>query len=102
MKIGLVSGLFLRPFPFPETLPDAAYGDPPKTPRRAFWDRLTERLQSLPGAEHVGLVSCPPLGCYWGNFYDVEGRAPLAQGQSDPVTLYRPPRRVISRQWASA
>jgi predicted permease len=82
---------------FALALPDAAYGDPPKTPddqrgqkRRPFWNKLVERLQTLPGVEHAGLVSCPPLGCHWGTFYDVEGRAPLAPGQSNPVTLYRP------------
>jgi predicted permease len=82
---------------FAVALPDATYGDPPKTPddqqgtkQTAFWKRLVERLQSLPGVEHAGVVSCAPLACHWGTFYDVEGRAPLAPGQPNPVTLYRP------------
>jgi putative ABC transport system permease protein len=82
---------------FALALPDAAYGDSPKTPpeeqgqkQRAFWTRLVERLRSLPGVEQAGLVSCPPLSCHWGTFYDVEGRAPLAPGEPNPVTLYRP------------
>jgi predicted permease len=82
---------------FALALPDAGYGDPPKTPeaeqgqkRRAFWNRLIDRLQASPGVEHAGLVSCPPLGCHWGNFYRIEGRAPLAPGQANPVTLSRP------------
>ena len=54
-----------------------------------FWDRLTERLTALPGAESVGLVSCPPLGCHSGTFFDIEGRAPRAPGQANPVTLVR-------------
>jgi putative ABC transport system permease protein len=56
----------------------------------AFWDRLTERIGALPGVTNVGLVSCPPLGCHWGTFYLVEGRAPLKPGESNPVTLVRP------------
>jgi predicted permease len=82
---------------FALALPDAAYGDPPKTPEDqtgtkqvAFWNRLVQRLNSLPDVEQAGVVSCAPLGCHWGTFYDVEGRAPLAPGQSNPVTLYRP------------
>jgi predicted permease len=35
-------------------------------------------------------VSCPPLGCHWGTFYQVEGAAPPAPGQATPVTLFRP------------
>jgi predicted permease len=82
---------------FALALPDAAYGDPPNaaeqqrgSKRRAFWNRLVERLENLPGVEHVGLVSCAPLSCHWGRFFDVEGRAPLAPGQSNPVILFRP------------
>ncbi len=86
-----------RVLTFALALPNATYGDPPKTPddqqgakQTAFWTRLVDRLQSLPGVEHAGVVSCVPLGCHWGTFYDVEGRAPLAPGQPNPVTLYRP------------
>jgi predicted permease len=86
-----------RVLTFAVALPNATYGDPPKTPddqqgtkQTAFWKRLVERLQSLPGVEHAGVASCAPLGCHWGTFYDVEGRAPLAPGQPNPVTLYRP------------
>jgi predicted permease len=82
---------------FTVALPEATYGDGDKTPEAergrkmmAFWDRLTERMSALPGVESVGLVSCPPLGCHWGTFYDVEGRAPRAPGQANPVTLFRP------------
>jgi predicted permease len=85
-----------RVLTFALALPNAAYGDPPKTPddrqgakQTAFWKRLVERLQSLPGVEHAGVVSCVPLSCHWGTFYDVEGRV-LAPGQPNPVTLYRP------------
>jgi predicted permease len=82
---------------FTVALPRATYGDPDDTPdaergRKVlpFWDRLVGRLAALPGVAHVGLVSCPPLGCHWGTFYNIEGRAPLAPGQANPVTLFRP------------
>jgi predicted permease len=75
---------------FSLALPEALYGGEDDKKVMAFWDRLTERLSAIPGATSVGLVSCPPLGCHWGTFYDIEGRALLAPGQANPVTLYRP------------
>jgi predicted permease len=78
-----------RVLTFSLALPDATYGDQEGKKALAFWDRLTERLSALPGVESAGLVNCPPLGCHWGTFYDIEGRAPLAQGQVNPVTLVR-------------
>ena len=73
---------------FAVSLPDASYPDEPK--RLAFWERLSARLQTLPGVESAGIVSCPPLSCHWGTFFVIEGRAPLAPGESNPVTLQRP------------
>ena len=74
---------------FSLALPDVTYQDDAK--RLAFWNRLTERLSAAPGVESAGIVSCPPLGCHWGTFFQrIEGRAPLAPGQANPVTLYRP------------
>jgi predicted permease len=72
---------------FSVALPDATYDQDDKLV--AFWDRLSERLAALPGVESFGLVSCPPLGCHLGTFYDIEGRAPGARGQANPVTLVR-------------
>jgi putative ABC transport system permease protein len=72
------------------SLPDASYGGSGPERTLAFWDRLTDRLAAAPGAGHVGLVSCPPLGCHWGTFFAIEGRPPLKPGESNPVTLYRP------------
>src|SRR6185369_10792660 len=43
----------------------------------------------LPGVDHVGIVTCPPFDCHWGNFYKAEGAPPLRKGELDPVTLYR-------------
>jgi predicted permease len=76
---------------FSLALPEVTYGDD-EHPEKAlpFWDRLTQRLSSLPGVEAAGLVSCPPLGCHWGVFFNVEGAPPPAPGQANPVVLYRP------------
>jgi predicted permease len=71
-------------------LPEAAYSTPDNKRIIAFWDRLTERFAQLPGVEASGIVSCPPLGCHWGNFFSVEGRPPLKPGEANPVVLHRP------------
>jgi predicted permease len=68
-------------------LPQVAYPDDAK--RLAFWNRLETRLASLPGVESAGIVSCVPLGCHWGTFFDIEARV-LPPGQANPVTLFRP------------
>jgi predicted permease len=71
---------------FSVALPEAGY---PKEPQRlAFWDRLERRMAELPGVQSAGLITCAPLGCHWGTFFNIEGveRKP---GESVPVTLYR-------------
>jgi predicted permease len=75
---------------FSVSLPEAVYGSQNDAKALAFWNRLIERLQSQPGVEAAGVVSCVPLGCHWGTFYNVEGAAPRAAGEAHPVTLYRP------------
>jgi predicted permease len=76
---------------FSVALPQANYGDDDHPEQAlAFWDRLAARLSTLPGVDAAGLVSCPPLGCHWGMFFRVEGAAPLAPGQTNPVVLFRP------------
>jgi putative ABC transport system permease protein len=54
----------------------------------AFWDQLRERTRGLPGVDAAGLITCPPLGCHWGNFYIVEGSIPSPDGKN-PVVLTR-------------
>jgi putative ABC transport system permease protein len=72
---------------FSIALPAAAY---PKTPQQlAFWQRVEARIAALPGVEASGLVSCPPLGCHLGTFWEIEGRKPAAPGEANPVTLFR-------------
>ena len=68
------------------SLPEAGY--PKAEQRLVFWDRLERRMAGLPGVESAGLITCAPLGCHWGNFFNVEGveRKP---GESVPVTLLR-------------
>ena len=72
---------------FSVALPAASYAD--GAARLAFWDQLLARLRTTPGIEAAGIVSCPPLTCHWGNFYRIEGRAPLGSGESNPVVLTR-------------
>jgi predicted permease len=71
---------------FSVSLPEVSYPKPEQ--RLAFWERLERRMASLPGVESAGLITCAPLGCHWGNFFNVEGveRKP---GESSPVTLMR-------------
>jgi putative ABC transport system permease protein len=72
---------------FQVSLPGLTYSDGPK--RLAFWDRLLERIRASAGVEAAGVISCPPLGCHWGNFYKIEGRPPLKPGETNPVVLSR-------------
>lgn len=55
-------------------LPSNAY--PQLQARAAFYQRVLERLQQLPGADAAGLVSVPPLaGDYWLDMARVQGDA---------------------------
>lgn len=72
---------------FTVSLPEAVYAKPEQ--QLAFWDKLRARLGRLPGVESAGLISCLPLGCHWGNFFQIEGVTPRP-GETVPVTLYRP------------
>jgi len=68
-------------------LPETTYKD--DAARLAYWDRLEAKLRTLPGVERAGLITCPPLGCHWGTFFTIEGRAAAASGDADPVVLNR-------------
>jgi predicted permease len=68
-------------------LPEAAYGS--MQAERVFYEELVRRVRGLPGVEAAAAISCPPLGCHWGNFYDVEGARPRAKGEPNPVVLSR-------------
>jgi putative ABC transport system permease protein len=73
---------------FALALPEATYATDEK--RLQFWKTVEDRFRQAPGVEAAGIVSCPPLTCHWGTFFDIEGRAPLAPGEANPVTLVRP------------
>jgi predicted permease len=71
---------------FAVALPNAAY---PTERRTGFWEELLTRLDATAGVERAGAVTCLPLTCHWGNFYEVEGQPPRAAGEADPVILRR-------------
>jgi len=72
---------------FQLNLPEASYPDPPQ--RLAFWSRLVERLEALPGVDAAGAITCPPLGCHWGTFFEAEGQPPRGPSDKNPVVLHR-------------
>ncbi len=71
---------------FALSLPEVSY--PEEEDRLAFWDRLSARMSAMPGVDAAGLVTCAPLGCHWGTFFEFEGveRQP---DDSMPVSLMR-------------
>jgi predicted permease len=72
-------------------LPNAVYGGGPDGKKVvAFWDRLGEQFNALPGVVAAGIISCPPLSCHWGNFFVAEGQPPRRPDETNPVVLYRP------------
>jgi predicted permease len=56
---------------------------------QALYGSLLERLGAIPGVEHAGAVTCPPLTCHWGYFMVAEGQDPPRPGEPDPVILVR-------------
>ena len=60
---------------------------PDSTSLWTFRQRLLAELAAVPGVESAGLISCPPLGCHQGNFFEAEGAPPRPSGAATPVTL---------------
>ena len=52
-------------------IPDASYSKPEQ--KIAYYDRLLEHLQALPGVKASGATSSPPLGGQWGGVFEAEG-----------------------------
>lgn len=69
------------------TLPEATYPD--ADARRAFWERLDERIGALPGVELSGLTTLAPLSGHTGWFFDIEDGIELPEEESRPVVLTR-------------
>jgi predicted permease len=73
---------------FSVALPGAKYTN--NEMRLAFYSRLEERLQALPGVANAGLITCAPLSdCHWGVFYQAEGAPPRRPDDPNPVVLNR-------------
>jgi predicted permease len=73
---------------FTISLPGVTYAD--NAARMAFFDRLEERLRTLPGVTNAGTISCAPVsGCHWGVFYHAEGAAPRGPNDPNPIILNR-------------
>lgn len=72
---------------FRVSLPRATYAG--AIEQFAFYNRMIERLRTIPGVDHVGGATCLPLTCHTGSFFRAEGAPRAAPGASDPVTLTR-------------
>jgi putative ABC transport system permease protein len=57
--------------------------------QQAFYARLVERLEAVPGVTGVGIVTCLPFTCHQGNFLQAEGAPPPRANGSSPVVLTR-------------
>jgi putative ABC transport system permease protein len=68
-------------------LPSAKYHEPEK--KSAFFQRVLERVRSLPGVVAAGAVSNLPLsGSNWGRSLTVEGRPVLPVGQAPAINHF--------------
>jgi len=79
-------GLLTGTVTLPDTLPTDRYVL--EDARRAFYDRLLQRLAALPGVEHASLSSSLPIYAYNSSRnFAVEGRADPPKGQ-EPLADY--------------
>jgi len=69
---------------FHVSVPDATYDTHEK--KIAYYDKLFERLRSLPGVSAAGATSAPPFGGQWGGQFEAEGGRVTAHGEN-PVCL---------------
>jgi predicted permease len=68
-------------------LPEGKYAN--DTTRRQFFEGALAELSRLPGVQHAGAITCPPLECHFGNFLDIENAPPRPADAQDPVVLVR-------------
>ncbi|MGH7524922.1 MAG: ABC transporter permease [Gemmatimonadales bacterium] len=71
---------------FSLSLPQTTY--PTSVSQGQFYQRVIDGLNATPGVTSGAAITCPPLGCHWGRFYNAEG-ATRAPGSDDPVVLMR-------------
>jgi putative ABC transport system permease protein len=70
---------------FRVSLPAARYAD--SVALRAFFPRLMDRIGTLPEVVDASWITCPPLSCHEGNFFDVDGAPPRGANEANPVVL---------------
>jgi putative ABC transport system permease protein len=63
-------------------LPDFKY--PTADARRTFYDSLTTRLATLPGAESVSIATALPPNGGWRRSFEIEGRPPIDKPENRP------------------
>jgi putative ABC transport system permease protein len=63
-------------------LPEFKY--PNADARRTFYDNLTSRLASLPGAESVAIATALPPAGGWRRGFEIEGRPPIDKPENFP------------------
>jgi predicted permease len=66
-------------------LPDKNYGS--SSEKIAYYDRLLERMRTLPGVKAVGASSAPPLGGQWGGVFEAEGGRAFNTQHDNPTVL---------------
>jgi predicted permease len=69
------------------TLPEETY--PGGASQLAFFERLVERIQAIPGVTAAGASTVGPMRGHNGSFFEAEGAEPLQPGEQNPVTLTR-------------
>jgi putative ABC transport system permease protein len=66
-------------------IPDSSYHKPEQ--KIAYYDRVLERLQALPGIKAAGATSSPPLGGQWGGVFEAEGGRGYNSHGDNPTVL---------------
>ncbi|HEY0946590.1 MAG TPA: ABC transporter permease [Opitutaceae bacterium] len=80
------AGLLTGVVTLPDSLPTDRYAN--QATRRAFYDRLLDRVSALPGVEHACLASTLPIHSFYGSRnFAVEGRPNPPRGQ-EPLAHY--------------
>ena len=55
----------------------------------AFYRSHLEQVRALPGVVSASVVTAPPLGGHWGNFFNIENAPARRAEEPDPVVLQR-------------